>query len=405
MVSVHVIATRDEFLSACELIKNGHGPISIDAERASGFTYSQRAYLIQVYRRGSGSFLFDPPAIGSMSDLMDAVGDEEFVLHAASQDLPCLREVGIEPARIFDTELSARLLGLERVGLGAVVESLLDIHLAKEHSAVNWSTRPLPEPWLAYAAADVEHLVDLRDKISNLLTESGKDSFAAAEFEATRTKPEKTQSAEPWRKLSGLHTIRNARQLAIARELWLSRDELARKRDISPGRLIPDAAILAAVTANPGSSSELINTKGFNGRDAKGSLSIWWSAIQAGRTTEDLPVLRVPSETLPAPRMWRDKNPEGYARLTVARHAISARATELTMPVENLLGPAVLRQIAWQPPEPFTLDTVSASMLKEGARPWQIKETAALIFESFQDSENKLLKIQAMPSETDSQTT
>jgi ribonuclease D len=340
-----------------------------------------------------------------MRQLMDAVGDEEFVLHAASQDLPCLREVGIAPARIFDTELSARLLGLERVGLGAVVESLLGIHLAKEHSAVNWSTRPLPEPWLAYASADVEHLIDLRDKMSDLLTEAGKEKFAAAEFEATRTKPDKQPIPDPWRKLSGLHTIRNARQLAIARKLWHTRDELARKRDISPIRLIPDSAILAAVIANPASASELLYTKGFNGRDAKGSLALWWSAIQAGRATEDLPELRIPSDTLPAPRMWRDKNPEGYARLTVARHFISQRATELTMPVENLLGPAVLRQIAWQPPEPFTIDTVSAFMLREGARPWQIKETAALIVESFTNTDSKLEAIQAIAPEADSQTT
>jgi ribonuclease D len=390
VVSVYVISTREEFLSACTTISQGLGPISIDAERASGFTYSQRAYLIQIYRRNAGTFLFDPPAIGSMSELMDAVGEQEWILHAASQDLACLREVGIDPPLIFDTELSARLLGLERVGLGAVVESLLGIHLAKEHSAVNWSTRPLPEPWLAYAAADVEHLVDVRDALSTMLIAEHKDKIAAAEFEATRTKLGKVVSAHPWRKLSGLHTLRQPKQLAVARELWFSRDALARERDISPGRLIPDSAILAAATALPTSSSSLIGLKAFNGRDARGSLNRWWNAVHSGLTTEDVPAIRIPTETLPAPRMWRDKNPEGYARLTVARHSVSARAREMNMPVENLLSPTALRQVAWSPPEPLSLETVSAALLKESARVWQIKETAQLVLDSFHDSERKL---------------
>jgi ribonuclease D len=405
VVRVHVIASQSEFLDACNLIESGSGPISIDAERASGFTYSQRAYLIQVYRREAGTFLFDPPAIGSMAHLMNVVGDEEFVLHAASQDLRCLREVGIDPRRIFDTELSARLLGLERVGLGAVVENLLGIHLAKEHSAVNWSTRPLPDSWLAYAAADVEHLIDLREKLAEMLAASGKDKFADAEFEATRLKPEKTPSPYPWRKLSGLHTLRNARQLAIARELWLARDHVAKSRDISPGRLIPDSAILAAVNSGATNPSDLLSAKGFNGRDAKGSLKVWWAAYEKGLQTDDLPVLRIPSDTLPSPRIWRDKNPEGYARLTVARHAIAQRAIELTMPVENLLSPAALRQLAWSPPEPLTPETVSATLLKESARAWQIKETAHLISDAFTDSEAKMSALLAIENESNSQTT
>ncbi len=390
MVSVHVVDSPEEFLDACRTLASGSGPLAIDAERASGFTYSQRAYLIQVYRREAGTFLFDPPAIGDMSALTEMCDDQEWILHAASQDLACLREVGIHPPRIFDTELSARLLGLERVGLGSVVEALLDIHLAKEHSAVNWSTRPLPEPWLVYAAADVAHLVDLRDKLEHLLIDAGKLAFAQAEFEATRTRPEKQASETPWRKLSGLHTLRAPRQLAIARALWLSRDELARSRDVSPGRLIPDSAIIAAAAAHPTSKSALMAVKGFNGRDARGSLDRWWTALSAGSVDEYLPPLRVKADTLPPPRMWRDKNPQAYARLTVARHALSEHASALTMPLENLMSPAALRAVAWNPPEPLSVETVSASLLKEGARPWQIRETADLIIAAFVDPETKL---------------
>ena len=155
MAEYEVIADVEGAERAAERLMAGEGPVAVDVERASGFRYTQRAYLIQVYRRGGGLYLFDPPAIGDFSSLQIAIGDEEWVLHAASQDLPSLHEAGLRPSRIFDTELASRLLGKERVGLGAVVEDALGITLAKAHSAADWSTRPLPESWLEYAALDV----------------------------------------------------------------------------------------------------------------------------------------------------------------------------------------------------------------------------------------------------------
>ncbi|MGO1267661.1 MAG: ribonuclease D, partial [Microbacterium gubbeenense] len=128
-----MIDTADEFESACRILAAASGPVAVDVERASGFRYSARAYLVQVSRRDAGVFLFDPPAIGDMQALQRAIGDEEWVFHAASQDLPSLRELDLVPPRIFDTELSARLLGWPKVGLGAVVERTLGIVLKKEH--------------------------------------------------------------------------------------------------------------------------------------------------------------------------------------------------------------------------------------------------------------------------------
>lgn len=241
MADRSVIDTRSGYLEAVELIAAGTGPIAVDAERASGFRYSQRAYLIQVFRRGSGTFLFDPPAVGRFDELNTAIADEEWVLHAATQDLTCLREVGLDPSRIFDTELAARLLGMPRVGLGTVVEELLGVHLAKEHSAADWSTRPLPQPWLVYAALDVELLPDLRDAIAALLDEAGKTEIAQQEFASELTRELTVVRSEPWRRLSGIHSIRGLRNLAVARELWLSRDALARELDTAPGRLVPDS--------------------------------------------------------------------------------------------------------------------------------------------------------------------
>lgn len=390
MVRVQVIATAEEFSQACVAIGNGTGPVAIDAERASGFTYSQRAYLIQVHRREAGTFLFDPPAIGDMSLLGQTLANEEYVLHAASQDLACLREVGIAPSRIFDTELSARLLGMERVGLGPVVEALLGIHLAKEHSAADWSTRPLPEPWLTYAALDVELLVDVRDEIEKLLTESNKLNWAHEEFLATLHKPEKLPMAEPWRKLSGLHTLKTPRQLAIARSLWRTRDDIAQRRDVSPGRLIPDAAIIAASRSTIANKGALASLKEFNGRASRSLIDSWWQAIVDGLNDTELPVMRIPSDTLPPPRAWVDRKPDALERLQTARELLQVRAEDVSMPVENLLTPSILREVAWAPPAPITVESIGQALAAHGARAWQIGETSALIAQAFVEADQRI---------------
>lgn len=383
---IRVIDTRDEYLSAVREIAAGRGPVAVDAERASGFRYSQRAYLVQLFRRGAGVFLFDPPAIGDFSELAEVIADEEWVLHAASQDLACLREIGLDPSRIFDTELAARLLGLPRVGLGPVVEELLGVHLAKEHSAADWSTRPLPESWLVYAALDVELLVDVRDRIEELLAQAGKTEIARQEFQATLAK-ETPARTEPWRRLSGLHTVRTQRGLAIARALWHARDDYAREVDTAPGRLVPDPSLVAVARTPPGSKRELAAMKEFTGRASRSQLERWWGALQSGIESQELPPMRVPGDGgPPPPRAWPDRNPEADARLRAARAALIARAEELTLPVENLLTPDWLRRVAWEPPHELSAAAIAERLSALGARPWQTDATAQLIVDAFVDS-------------------
>lgn len=381
---VEVIDTAEGYRAAVAALAAGHGPFAVDAERASGFRYSQRAYLIQVYRRGATAFLFDPPAIGDFSELAAVMAGEEWILHAASQDLACLREVGLDPEVIFDTELGARLAGLPRVGLGTVVEDLLGIHLAKEHSAADWSTRPLPQSWLVYAALDVELLPDLRDAIGQLLDDAGKGDIAREEFAAVlRREPVSRQ--EPWRRLSGIHALRQQRNLAVARELWQARDDYAREIDSAPGRLVPDASLLAAARTVPATKRDLAAMKDFNGRASRSQLDRWWAAIERGLATTDLPVSRPPGDGMPPPRVWADKNPEADGRLKRARLAVMARAEELDIPVENVLTPDTLRRVAWTPPAEITPQTVGEALAALGARAWQVEATAQLIAQAFVD--------------------
>lgn len=386
MAEYTVISDQAGLADAAALLSAGNGPAAVDVERASGFRYSQRAYLIQVFRRDAGVFLFDPPAIGDMRPLQEAIGDAEWILHAASQDLPSLREAQLDPPSIFDTELAARLLGHERVGLGAVVEDTLGITLAKAHSAADWSTRPLPQSWLEYAALDVLHLVDVYDVLLEELDEQDKLEIADQEFEAVRTRPVKPPRDDPWRRLSGLHTVRGRRSLAVARALWTAREEYAQEQDVSPGRLVPDRALVAAIAADPATKQDLARLKDFNGRASRTQLDRWWAAIEAGRADPVLPPERVPGDGMPPPRAWVDRNPAADARLKAARPRVEQIAADLNMPTENLLTPDTLRRIAWSPPEVIDEPSIAAALAVHGARVWQIQRTAGEIADAFIES-------------------
>ncbi|MGO1539303.1 MAG: HRDC domain-containing protein [Leucobacter sp.] len=369
---------------AARVLSAGTGPTGIDAERASGYRYGADAYLVQVHRRDAGTFLFDPVTIGNFAPLADAIEDTEWVLHAASQDIACLDEIGLRPPNVFDTELAARLLGYERVGLGSIVETLLGIHLQKAYSAADWSTRPLPEPWLEYAALDVVLLPDLHDAIERELELQEKQEIAAQEFDAILNRPPKPPAAEPWRKLSGGHKIRDPRQLAIARELWLARDELARSTDTAPGRLIPDSSIVVAATSSPRSRGDLARQSMFKGRASRSELDRWWEAVLRGKSTEDLPGPRPKGpDALPHHRNWAARFPAAAARLTNSRAALESESERQAIPLENLLTPEYLRRLAWEPPTDLTPAGVSERLAELGARPWQRALTAPLIAAAF----------------------
>ncbi len=371
-----VVDTEPALAATCAAIAAGSGPVAIDAERASGYRYSSRAYLIQLRREGSGTHLVDPIAFESMAPLQEAIGDEEWILHAASQDLPCLREIGLEPAALFDTELAGRLLGHPRVGLAALVESLLGQRMAKEHSAADWSTRPLPQPWLEYAALDVEPLVELREILGAELVEAGKDGWAAEEFDALRGFTP-TPRVDAWRRTSGVHRVRGRRPLGAVRAMWQLRDQIAQERDVTPGRILPDSAIVAASTEMPTERRDLLKTQGFHGRGAERYASRWVEALRAATEMpeDDLPS-RVPrGDGPPLPRSWADKDPVAARRLELAKPALTALAEQHHLPVENLLTPDFSRRVLWAPPEtrePAALaDKVDERLLGYGARSWQ----------------------------------
>jgi len=386
------LVTDDAALAAAAAaLQGGHGPVGVDAERASGFRYGAEAYLVQVHRRGAGTYLFDPIDITNFAPLAaaladDSIGGEEWIIHSASQDLACLAELGLVPERLFDTELAARLLGFDRVGLGSIVEELLGIRLHKAHSAADWSRRPLPVDWLDYAAFDVSLLPDLRDALAAEVEQQQKWDIVTQEFEATRTREPKPAAPEPWRRLSGGNRLKSRRELAIARELWIARDELAQQRDVGPGRLLPDASIVVAAQAQPRSAGHLASLSDFRGRASRTELERWWRAVLRGKTTEDLPGPRERNpDAIPHHRNWAQRFPDAAARLTAARDALTEAAEQHRMPLENLLTPDYLRRVAWEPPRPATADAIAQQLTELGARPWQTVITAPIIAAAFVD--------------------
>jgi ribonuclease D len=379
-----VIETSTSLVEYAEALRAGTGPVAVDAERASGYRYGQRAYLVQMRRNGSGTGLIDPVPLPDLSAIQDAVADAEWVLHAANQDLPCLAEIGLVPRRIFDTELAARLAGLPRVGLGAVVESLLGFSLQKGHSAADWSTRPLPEEWLVYAALDVEVLVDLRDALAAILEEQGKTEWARQEFEAILAAGPPPPKADPWRRTSGVHGLRSRRQLGMLRSLWQARDEMARRRDVAPGRVLPDSAMVSAVQADPVNEGALLELPVFRGRANRKLVATWFGAIARGRALpeSELPQQSRSGDGPPPVNRWADRDPAAATRLQAARAGLAEISEKHSVPVENVLSPDLVRRLMWSPPEQRDAGAVAEALRAGGAREWQVELTLDVLTEA-----------------------
>nr|WP_082590696.1 HRDC domain-containing protein [Phycicoccus sp. Soil748] len=376
-----VVQTERGLLEAAAAIAAGEGPVALDAERASGYRYGQRAYLVQLRREGSGTWLIDPIACPDLSPVNEAIGNAEWILHAATQDLACLAEVGLRPRQLFDTELAGRLLGLPRVGLAAVVEHYLGLSLAKEHSAVDWSTRPLPEPWLRYAALDVEVLVEVRNLMGVDLARQAKDGWAREEFEALLDFTGPAPRVDPWRRTSGMHKVRQRRTAAVVRELWEARDAIAQERDVSPGRVLPDAVLVEIAMAAPTS----VDTLPSGHRSVRRYQRQWLDAVNRANAIPeaDLPPMTLRSDGPPPQRAWPERDPVAAARLADTREALTAFATERAIPVENVLSPEPLRRVIWSPPHDRSAAGFAQALQGLGARRWQTDIVAPMVAAAF----------------------
>ena len=367
--------TLDE---AAEAVAAGIGPVAIDAERASGYRYGQRAYLVQVRREGAGTWLIDPIAVPDLTPLADAIGPAEWILHAATQDLACLAEVGLRPRQLFDTELAARILGLPRVGLAAVVEHYLGLRLAKEHSAVDWSTRPLPDPWLRYAALDVEVLGELRNLMGVDLATQGKAEWARQEFAALLVVAPHRAGRPVAPDVGHQHAAVAPGRRPSSASSGTPATTIARDRDISVGRVLPDAALVEIAREAPTHADGLP----CGHRAIKRYGRQWVEAVRPrrgdprGRAAAARRCRRTarrrrgcgPTRTPSPPRGSRPR-----------RAALTAFAEERTIPVENVCSPDPLRRVVWSPPEDRSVEGFAAALDALGVRRWQAEIVAPML--------------------------
>lgn len=405
-----VTDTLEGFREVCDRLAGAAGPLAADAERASGFRYGHEDWLVQFKREGAGIVLLDPVALtragADWGMFNDAVGDAVWILHDSLQDLPGFADIGLTPQTLFDTEIAARMLGLHRFGLAAVTEHYLGVTLAKEHSAADWSYRPLPRDWRNYAALDVELLIELRRKMQRELKVQGKDGWADEEFRyalQTGMGPRREHPV-PWLRISHINTVSQDHQgLAVAKALWEKRDELARAYDIAPGLLLSDDSIVEAASRKPRNAREFRMIRSLNERVRMRTggeqdkmferyapiqraikPSVWKHEIQEALALPESELPVMPSSPdkdgaeANAPksmRVWSTRHPKRAETLKKARRALNQIAEDTSTPADVLLKPQILKNLCWTD-NPERRD-VAEFLTRQGARDWQVRLIAA----------------------------
>lgn len=427
-----VIDTLESYKEYCSLLAAGSGPLAADAERASGFRYGHEDWLIQFKRKGAGIGLLDPIELTKLgadwNEFNKAVGDAPWIIHDSMQDLPGFFDIGLRPLALFDTEIAAKLLGRKRFGLSSVTEYYLGLTLAKEHSAADWSYRPLPRDWRNYAALDVELLIELEEVMSGELKKQGKLLWANQEFAHLLSKgaQKKAPHPNPWLRISHISVLMHDKiGLMIAKELWQKRDELARQYDIAPTLLLSDSAIIEAGKRKPNNSREFRSIRILNERvrihtgseqdkmferyapiQRKIKPNVWKvviedaiSRVKSGevaiidytqssndeddcdcpnessliaKNVQDAQESQDVQESQAAPRSmkyWREHHPKRYERLQNVKQSLIKIAEDTHTPTEIIIKPQIIRNLCWQ--DDVEHINVKEFLDEQGARMWQ----------------------------------
>lgn len=427
-----VIDTLEAYKEYCNLLASGSGSLAADAERASGFRYGHEDWLIQFKRKGAGIGLLDPIALGKLGvdwhEFNEVVGDAPWIIHDSMQDLPGFFDIGLCPRALFDTEIAAKLLGRKRFGLSSVTEYYLGLTLAKEHSAADWSYRPLPRDWRNYAALDVELLIELEEVMSGELKKQGKLLWANQEFAHLLSKgaQKKAPHPNPWLRISHISVLMHDKiGLMIAKELWQKRDELARQYDIAPTLLLSDAAIIEAGKRKPSNSREFRSIRILNERvrihtgseqdkmferyapiQRKIKPNVWKNVIEdainraksgevaiidyaqssngeddcgcsnesslIAKNVQDAQESQDVQESQAAPRSmkyWREHHPKRYERLQNVKRSLIKISEDTHTPSEVIIKPQIIRNLCWQ--DDVEHINVKEFLDEQGARMWQ----------------------------------
>jgi ribonuclease D len=299
--------------------------LAFDTEAASFHRFIDRIYLIQVSTRHDTAII-DPLTVGEATALSALLADPaiEVVFHDADYDLRILdRDYGVRARRLFDTRIAAHLLGEPAVGLAALLEKFLGVHLDKKYQRADWSRRPLPREMLEYAALDTHHLLPLRDRLRAELVAKGRLPWAEEEFlrlENVRWTPT-TGNGDAALRVKGARAL-SRRGLAVLQQLWHWRESVAAELDRASFRVVSIEALLALADQAPQSLDALKAIRGISERLLESRAEAMLAAIAQG--------LAVPERDLPRfPRGERRQSDPAFdhrvERLKVARNAAASR--------------------------------------------------------------------------------
>ena len=244
----------------------GESRVAVDLEAAGFHRYSDRVCLLQV-SSSDQNFVVDTLAVDPSPVLRGPLESPTVtvLLHGGDYDLRLLdRDLDLHPVKLFDTQTAAALLGEPSLGLAALLEKYLDVHVSKKYQRADWARRPLPDEMLDYAASDTRHLHELADLLTERLEAVGRRSWAEEEttlMEGLRWNAD--GDVDPVTKVKGVRDL-ELRQVALLREAWFWRDEVARARDRAPFRVAGDPALLEVVRERPLDVSALGRIRGFS---------------------------------------------------------------------------------------------------------------------------------------------
>jgi ribonuclease D len=290
-----LVTTPDELAACCEhLASSKH--FGFDTEFVGEDTYHPSLCLLQA-ASPERLFLIDPLSAGPLDAFWQLVVDPAnlVVVHAGREEVRlCHLWSGKTPGNLFDLQIAAGLVGLTYpLGHGTLVSQLLRVQLAKGETLTEWRTRPLTRAQIRYAFDDVRYLLPLWQKLSGRLEKLGRADWAREEFgrlttNATPEDPGNISGQERWRKLRGLGSL-DRRRLAIVRELYAWREEMAARCNRPARTIVRDDLLIEIARRNPTRERDLHVVRGLPRRD----LEVILKAVERARALapEDCPIM------------------------------------------------------------------------------------------------------------------
>ena len=356
----------------------GETRLAVDLEAAGFHRYSDRVCLVQV-NSPDRTYLVDTLAVDPSPALRGPLEapDVRIILHGGDYDLRLLdRDLDLHPVNLFDTQTAAALLGEPSLGLASLLETHFGVRLSKKYQRADWARRPLSEEMLAYAASDTRHLHALADLLGERLEAMGRLTWAREESSLMESlRWSEAEKVDPVTKVKGARYL-ELRDVALLREAWLWRDEIARRRDRAPFRVVADPVLLDVVQVRPRSVSGLAEMSGFSPQLAERSGRSLLDRLERIDRVDTEELVGYPRSDRTGPGRPPPELVEVADRLKAARNR---RSEELGIARGTLVSNTLLLEIARAGPE-----NGEELFAVEGVRRWQVEAVGDALLEALQ---------------------